>query len=386
MKSWTLLDQSPDAKSDVYHDKFSIDCGAGKPSASLETLHGGRRDGVQLLTVSNGLVRIAIIPQRGMNLWKAWLGDWSIGWNSPVHGPVNPRFVPVFDPNGLGWLEGFDELMARCGLTSNGAPQFDKQGKLEYPLHGRISNLPAHKIVVTYDPESTEIAVTGVVDETRFHFQKLRLTSTLRTRAGESGVRITDEVTNMSGEPGEMELIYHTNFGPGLLEPGAQVILPLRRMAPRDAAAVPGVGQWDTFGEPSSGGEQCYYFELLGDASNRTQTLLRNKAGDRGIGQRFSTDQLPCYTLWKDTRLSPDGYVTGLEPGTNFPSPRSFELDRGRVRKMKPGETKRFDYALEFYGNRDAVAKAESEIARLQAIAHPEISKTPQADICPPEK
>ena len=112
-----------------------------------------------------------------------------------------------------------------------------------------------------------------------------------------------------------------------------------------------------------------YYFELLGDASNRTQTLLRNKAGDRGIGQRFSTDQLPCYTLWKDTRLSPDGYVTGLEPGTNLPSPRSFELDRGRVRKMKPGETKRFDYALNVPATATRWRKPNPEIARLQAIA-----------------
>ena len=90
----------------------------------------------------------------------------------------------------------------RCGLLSNGAPQFDSHGTLQYPLHGRIANLPAHRVVVEADAESGELAVTGVVDECRFHFHKLRLTSTLRTRPGEPGVRIIDEVTNLSGQPG----------------------------------------------------------------------------------------------------------------------------------------------------------------------------------------
>jgi hypothetical protein len=387
--SWTLLELSPDATADVYHDQFSLsatDLGLAGCSVQLRTLRGGLRDGVQLLTVDNGRMRVAILPQRGMNLWKAWLGDWTIGWNSPVHGPVNPRCVPLFDPNGLGWLEGFDELLTRCGLLSNGAPQFNKQGQLEYPLHGRIANLPAHRVVVQVDPDSKDIVVTGVVDECRFHFQKLRLTSTLRTRPGEAGFRLTDEVTNLSGGPGEMELVYHTNFGPPLLGPGARVLVPLRRMMPRDSEAVKGVDKWDTYGEPAPGGEQVYFFQLLSGPNNRSQALLRSAAGDRGVSLRFSTAELPCFTLWKDTRQLADGYVTGLEPGTNYPNPRGFESEHGRVRQMKPGETLRFEFAIEAHPDKPSVVQAEAEIERLQAIAHPEINKTPQADWCAPEK
>ena len=32
-----------------------------------------------------------------------------------------------------------------------------------------------------------------------------------------------------------------------------------------------------------------------------------------------------------------DGYVTGLEPGTNYPNPRPFEKARGRVVTLPPG-------------------------------------------------
>ena len=52
---------------------------------------------------------------------------------SPVRGPVHPSFVPLFDPSGLGWLEGFDELLCRCGLESNGAPDFDEHRQAALP-------------------------------------------------------------------------------------------------------------------------------------------------------------------------------------------------------------------------------------------------------------
>ena len=46
------------------------------------------------------------------------------------------------EPSGLGWLDGFDELLVRCGLESNGAPEFNPNGSLRYPLHGKIANMP----------------------------------------------------------------------------------------------------------------------------------------------------------------------------------------------------------------------------------------------------
>ena len=36
------------------------------------------------------------------------------------------------EPSGLGWLDGFDELLVRCGLESNGAPEFDADGRVVY--------------------------------------------------------------------------------------------------------------------------------------------------------------------------------------------------------------------------------------------------------------
>ena len=117
-----------------------------------KTLRGGLSDGVDAITVDNGKFSFIVLPTRGMNVWKAWLDDAEIGWQSPVHGPVHPKHVPLNEPSGLGWLDGFDELLVRCGLESNGAPEFDEEsGRLKYPLHGRIGNKPAQRVEVNID-------------------------------------------------------------------------------------------------------------------------------------------------------------------------------------------------------------------------------------------
>ena len=150
----------------------------------------------------------------------ALLDGEEIGWQSPVRGPVHPEFVPLMEPGGLGWLDGFDELLVRCGLESNGAPDFDDSGKLIYQLHGRIANRPAHRVDVSVDDSTGEITVTGVVEETRFHFSKLRLTSKLVTRVNDPTVHLCDQVENLSGSEAEVQMLYHINFGQPLLQLG----------------------------------------------------------------------------------------------------------------------------------------------------------------------
>ena len=147
---------------------------------------------------------------------------------------------------------------------------------------------------------------------------------------------------------------------------------------PRDAAAVPGLERWNIYGEPQAGAaEEAYFFRLLADSAGLTQTLLRNAAGDRGVSLRFAVEQLPCFTLWKNSPAREDGFVTGLEPGVNFPNPRSFEERQGRVRSLAPGETVRFELAIEAHASATSVSRAEQQIAELQ-------SQTGAANSCEP--
>jgi len=384
-RNWTLTD----VDQDVYVDEIAISAddvkGAAKGfSVAKRTLHGGLREGVDVVEVDNGTFRFIVVPTRGMGIWRAMMGDIHLGWQSPVKGPVHPSLVRASEASGLGWLDGFDELLVRCGLESNGAPEFNDDGSVRYGLHGKIANIPAHKVEIAVDGDSGEITVTGVVDEGRLFFNKLRMTSTYTTRVGQTGMTLTDTITNVSAEPGELELLYHTNFGLPLLDPGSKAVLPVRKMAPRDAAAVGNLAEWDTYGPETPGSaEAVFFFELAAEGDGHTRALLKNAAGNRGVSLRFNKTQLPCFTLWKNRQAAADGYVTGLEPATNFPNVRSFEKEKGRVAVLAPGESRRFELTVEVHPDAPSVAQAEQAVANLQQGVEPELLRQPDREWSP---
>jgi len=359
---------------------MNIDAGC---TVTRTTMHGGRREGVEMLEVDNGRLRLALLPQRGMGIWKAWLGDVELGWHSPVHGPVHPAYVSLHDPSGEGWLEGFDELLCRCGLVSNGAPDFDAQGRLLHPLHGRIANLPAEHVDIDRDPETGRIAICGVVYETRFHHQKLRLRSTLSTRPDEAGFDVHDEVTNLSAEAASVQMLYHYNLGTPLLGAGASVVAPIRELVPRDERAAAGIQQWHCYGPPCAGfAEQVYFADLFADAGGGTLALLKNAESNFAASVRFNQRQLPCFVIWKNTVDLCDGYVTGIEPSTNFPNPRSFEADHGRVVSLAPGQSVSFDLRFDFHEDAGRIRAVESEIESLRSGRLPFVHPNPRLDWC----
>ncbi len=378
-KSWTLVDVGRD----VFVDSLCVgptDVGgtATRYQVKKSTLRGGLRDGVDAVEIDNGRLRFVVLPTRGMGIWKAWCGDLEIGWRSPVQGPVHPKFVPLAEPTGLGWLAGFDELLCRCGLESNGGPVYDEQGRLQYALHGRIANTTAHRVELSIDGDSGEIALKGVIDEARLYHQKLQLASTVRTRVGESVLRISDEVVNLSAEEAQLELLYHINFGQPLLDAGSKVVLPAARVIPQTPRAADGISAWDTYEREQRGfAEQVYLFELLADAAGETQTLLRNAHGNYGVSLHFTTKTLPCFTIWKSTQAASDGYVTGLEPGINYPNLRPFESEQGRVARLAPGEKRVFELRLEVHVDAEAVAVAETKINQILQGREPKVHDLP---------
>jgi galactose mutarotase-like enzyme len=380
--TWTLTDVDQDCYvEELQLTPKEVGGTAAGYSVTKRRLHGGLRDGVDVIEVDNGSFRFVVIPTRGMGLWRAALGNVSLGWRSPVKGPVHPAFVHSSEGSGLGWLDGFDELLVRCGLESNGAPEFNPNGSVRYGLHGKIANVPAHKTEVTIDGDSGEITVSGVVDEARLFNNKLRLAAKYVTTPGQPGLRIVDTVTNLSAEPGELELLYHANFGVPLVGEGAKLVVPVAKMAPRDAIAAENVPEWDTYGPETPGAiEACFYFRLAADARGRTQAVLHSASADRGVTLRFNVNQLPCFTQWKNRQAAEDGYVTGLEPAINFPNARSFEKQHGRVAVLEPGESRTFELELIVHATADAVAAAKREVAALQQGTTPEVLAKPDPD------
>lgn len=381
-KTWTLPACS-DLPAGLHLSHLELGHANSRVGISQRRLTEGLSDGVDLVEVHNGRLSFSVIPTRGMGIWKAHCDNTLLGWTSPIEGPVHPQHVPIFEPSGLGWLDGFDELLVRCGLQSNGAPAFDESGKLVWPLHGRIANRPARHVEVAHDAETGEFEVTGLVEETRFHFAKLRLRTRLTTRLEQPYVDVHDVIENRGGTATTAQLLYHVNFGSPIVESGAAVLLPVAEVVPRNEHAAGTMKRWREYDAPTVAyTEQVYFCRPLGDAEHNTLALLRNAAGDQGVCLHYRTDQLPCFTLWKNTVAHEDGYVTGLEPATNYPNTKPFEEQHGRVIALGPGEAKSFHLRIEYLGSEDEVAERAETIASLQGSQRAKEHGEPLTDWC----
>ncbi|HWE36615.1 MAG TPA: aldose 1-epimerase family protein [Isosphaeraceae bacterium] len=370
-----------DVARDVWVERFATAADLGDAagpawSVAKRALRGGRRDGVDLIEVDNGSLAFAVVPTRGMGLWRGRYKGHRLGWDSPVaDGPVHPAFVHLEADGGLGWLAGFDEWLVRCGLASNGAPFEEKavapdgsERHTIHPLHGRIANIPAHEVAVHVgEGPAREIVVEGKVTEGRLFGGRVELTARVATTAGSNRLVVRDELKNLGASPADVQLLYHWNFGPPFLEAGARLVAPFRSVAPRDPRAAEGVDRFDDYGPPVPGATEQVYFATLSGAGDDGSTciLLRDRGLGKGVALRFSTAELAAFTLWKCEGAEADGYVTGLEPATNYPNPHPFEAARGRVLRLAPGQSVAFETTVEVLDDPDSVAAVVAEIARL---------------------
>lgn len=384
-----------DTAAGVWQDRFALRpgeplrlAGAKNWAVRKETLRGGTSDGVDVVTLDNGVLAVNVLPTRGMGIWDAHARGVRLGWRGPAERPIHPAFVPLEARNGLGWLRGFGELVCRCGLTSNGPPGPDPGGnpiESPLPLHGRIANLPAHRVEVAIDDAGPgTLSVTGVVDETTLFGSNLRLTTTISTAAASKEFTIRDVVTNRSAGPAESQLLYHVNVGPPFLGPAAKVVAPAAEVAPRDARAAEDAETWDLCGPPAAGyAEQAYFLKPTPNARGEAVALLRTAGGDLGVSVHFRTDRLPCLTLWKNTAAEADGYVVGVEPATNFPNHRSFERSQGRVVRLAPGESYETHLRIALHDRLESVAAIEAIAGASTDDRPPQVHLTPQPSFSP---
>ena len=345
-------------------------------SVVLRRLRGGLSDGVDVIYLDNGLLTLAVLPTRGMGLWYGELNDLRLGWNSPVRNPVHPTFVDEMRRGGIGWLDGFNELVCRCGLGWNGAPGDD--GDQFLPLHGRVANLPAHE--VRLEVTESGLSLIGVVDEASVFGGHLQLTSVLTTTFGEPSFSIADTVTNLSSAPADAEMLYHCNVGRPFLGAGARFQTAAAEMAPRDARAAEETDLWHTYKGPEQGyAEQVYFYRPIANAHGQGIAVLQAPDSNRAVAVRFDTSTLPWLTQWKNTQAEADGYCTGLEPATGFPNVRSYEREQGRVVRLGAAEEITFRLSMEVACDAAGARALTDEVNALQGEQAMEIHAAPRA-------
>lgn len=361
---------------------------AGVPwSVRRQRLHGGKQDGVDLIVIDNGRMAITLVPTRGMGILQVVSGDMRLGWDSPVREVVHPKFVNLEARGGLGWLEGFNEWMARCGLEWAGHPGQDRfinnlgeQAEMNLTLHGKVANIPASEVEVIVEREPRpRIRVRGRVDERAFYGPKLELWTEVWTEPGSPTFRVEDALTNRGAFEQEIQVLYHVNYGPPLLGAGSRLSAAVRRVTPFNSHAAKDVATYADYDGPVRGFiEQVYNLHPYANPEGRSMLMLRNAAGDRAVSMGFAMAELPYVTLWKNLTALEEGYVTGLEPGTGFPYTRRLEREAGRVPKLKPGQTRRFAIDVGLHTTTEAVRAVDDQIRRIQNGRPTQVDRAPE--------
>jgi Domain of unknown function (DUF4432) len=380
-RDWVLLDASK-APQNWQITSQELGLKIDKPfSVRLRILHGGRQEGVAIIDVDTGAMMISVVATRGMNVLKAVNGNVRLGWDSPVDEVVNPAFIDLDGRGGLGWLEGFNELVARCGYEWVGHPGLDQGVMLS--LHGRAANIPASKVVLSIDEHSPyAIRLKGELKEQAFKQVNFLIETELITEAGAQSFSLHDTLTNKGDYAKEFQALYHSNFGPPLLEPGARFTAAVKQVSPFNQKAAEELIDWRIYRPPTRNYDETVYNVVpYGDEQGNTLAVLHNAGGTVGVSLGFNLQQLPVFSLWKNTDTEGQGYVTGLEPGTSFSYNRSYQRALHLVPAIGPGEERHFDITYTLLADKDSVDKALQQVQSIQHGRPTETRKTPLVDL-----
>jgi hypothetical protein len=342
-------------------------------------LHGGRQEGVTVVDIDNGAMKISVVPTRGMNVFEAVAGNLRLGWDSPVDEIVHPAFINLMENGGLGWLQGFNEMVARCGYQWFGAPGPDQGAMLS--LHGLASNTPANRVVLSIDEQPPYvIRLKGELREQAFKLFNFHISTELSTEPGSLSFRLHDTLRNQGDYAKEYSVLYHSNFGPPLLEAGARCSLPVKQVSPRDPRAAQELNDWQTYKPPTPHyGETVFNVIPYADGAGNSVAVLHNAGGNLGVRVGFNLQQLPCFAIWKNTDTRGEGYVTGLEAGTGFPYNRSTQRMLGLVPTIGPREERHFNLDFTVLPTSSAVNEALEQVKSIQRGRAAEVRSQPLA-------
>lgn len=246
-------------------------------------------------------------------------------------------------------------MMFTCGLENTCLPCQDKDAS--YPMHGRIRSAPAEHVGADADwlNGSYVISVKGQMREAEIFGKNLVLRREIKTIYGQKSIEISDTIENRGYQKEVMMLLYHINAGYPFLDENAQVILPSKKMMPRDEAAKTNMEAWMKMEKPRDNEpEQVYLHELYGDENGDTFAAFVNTRLKLGLLIEFNKTYLPNFVQWKS--IASGDYVMGLEPTNANVYGRVNEGEQAH--SLMPGEKEVIKLKL-------TVLEGEEELGRL---------------------
>ena len=317
----------------------------------------GTARGVRTLDVqTGGGLSFTVLPERGMDIGEARLNGVPLAWHSAM-GLVHPS---RHERDGRGWERSFaGGLLATCGLDNVGGVNTDEGD--EYPLHGRINNIPATQVRHdgVWQGDEYLLTIEGRVRQANLFGENLLLTRRIETRLGSNALTVTDTVANEGFRPEPVLLLHHINLGFPVLAATSELLLP-----PGTRSTPPDEATWRHGAEPGTG--TGVFFHTLPPGAGGMGTLaLVNRAfgGGRGLGVQIRYSQASFPLLWQWRNLLNGEYVMGLEPTNAHGGGRHATREAGTLRILAPGETEVFRSEITALGDLGEIDEAARRVA-----------------------
>ena len=290
-------------------------------------LIGGKGNGMRLLQVKNGKgLEFTVSADRCADISRFSFQGMNMGFFS-ANGYVSPSY---YDDVEAGFLKSFTAgFLTTCGLTAVGRSCEDEGERL--PLHGTISNIPAERIY--WDMDENEIKIKARMNDAGIFSRKLTLDREITCSLLNNRIVIQDTIHNFGDTASPLMFLYHMNIGYPLLSEKAEVIIPSKRVLPRDERAAEGVGEWMKMTAPQAGfAEQCYFHEF----EQQGMAAIFDPTRELGLKITFDAANLDFFTEWK--MMGEHDYVLGLEPGNCNPNGRDEMRKNGKLKYIQPDE------------------------------------------------
>ncbi len=280
----------------------------------------GPSEGVRIAEVYNAAgLRFTLVPDRCMDIYDLSYKGVNLSFQSK-NGLTAPQLCS--SANGEFTEQWPAGMLVTCGLGNVGG---HANVKGVYPVHGRISNIPASTFGTRtfWQGDDYRLRASGEMRQTRLYGRNLALQRTVETGLNEKALTIHDTITNYDAADEPYMLLYHINFGYPLLQADTRVEVsgaetrgtnPIsndhrRMMAPMDGR-----------------GEEMYYHTKLG---SRACGVIWNERLELGAYVAFDTKNLPNLLEWK--MMKSHDYVLALEPCNTLGINREKALENGSI-------------------------------------------------------
>ena len=291
----------------------------------------GRAKGMNGWQIKNGPLRFTVMKDKGLDISELSYK----GINMSFLSKPGLQGRNHYDTNGQEAQRSImGGMIFTCGLENICAPYI---GDREYPMHGRIRTTPAEHTgeKVCWEGDEYHLSVCGEMREAELFGENLVLKRKISTIFPGKQIIIEDEIENQGFREEPAMLLYHFNVGYPLLEEGTKIILPTKKVTPRDEAAAPFTEKYCIMEAPKDREpEYVFLHELAEDGEGNTFAAVINEKTGFGIRLDFNRKNLPYFMEWKS--LASGDYVVGLEPANSSVYGRAYHEENGNLHTIKP--------------------------------------------------